>query len=122
MVHACFYCCWFFFVFVFVFNLATLFDHVTCRVVHGKPPGPNTVLTTAKESMLADWFLDVAHIGYGRSFEELRLVVKKILDQDRRQNPFTDNIPGPAWVKAFMRRHPFISLRHVEPRVVHHRC
>ena len=64
--------------------------------------------------MLADWLLDMARIGYGRSYEELRLVVKKILDQDQRQNPFTDNLPGPTWVKAFMRRHPFISLRQSE--------
>ncbi len=64
---------------LFFLCLATLYDHVSCRVAHGKPPGPNTVLTTAEESMLADWVLDMARIGYGRSFEELRLVVKKMI-------------------------------------------
>ena len=60
MVHAHFYgfCCCF-------FNLATLYDHVTCCVAHGKPQGPNAVLTTGEESMLADWLLDIARIGYG---------------------------------------------------------
>ena len=98
------------FCFVLFFNLATLYDHVTCSVVYGMPLGPNTVLTTAEESMLADWLLDMSRIGYGRSCEELRLVVKKISDQDKRQNPFTDNIPGLVWWKTFMRHHPFTSF------------
>ena len=56
----------------------------------------------------------MAKIGYGRSSEELRLVVKKILDKDGRKNPFTNNMPGYGWLNGFMKQHPQISLRQAE--------
>lgn len=97
-----------------VFSLATLHDHTHGKVKHGKPPGPPPVLTPPEEQMLSDWVFDMAKIGYGRSTEELKIVVKKILDKDGRKNPFTDNKPGYAWVQAFLKRHPQISIRQAQ--------
>ena len=46
--------------------------HVSGKVAHGKPPGPNTVLTAAEEEMLEDWLHQMSRIGYGRLRQELR--------------------------------------------------
>ena len=94
---------------------ATLHDHVTGKVEPGKRPGPPTVLTAAEETMLCEWLLDMSRIGYGRTTEKLKLVVKKkFLDKDGRPNPFRDNTPGYDWFTAFMKQHPELSIRQSE--------
>lgn len=37
-------------------------------------------------------------IGYGRSRRELKLVVKKIVDEDGRDTPFKNNLPGKIYI------------------------
>ena len=64
--------------------------------------------------MLCEWLLDMSRIGYGRTTEELKLVVKRMLDKDGRPNPFCDNTPGYDWLTAFMKRHPELSIRQCE--------
>ena len=61
--------------------------------------------------MLCEWLLEMSRIGYGRTTEELKLVVKRILDKDGRPNPFCDNTPGYDWFTAFMKR---LSIRQSE--------
>ena len=92
-------------------RVATLHDHVAGNVTHGKPPGPDTILTPAEETMLCKWLAEMSEIGYGRTATELKLAVKKNLDLDKRQNPFKENWPGPDWFRAFLRCHPTISVR-----------
>ena len=72
------------------------------------------MLTPAEECMLADWLFDIAKIGYGRLTQELRIVVKTILDEDGWKNPFKDNMPGYEWLQSFLKRHPEISIRQSE--------
>ena len=67
---------------------------MTCKVPQGKPPGPKTILTTEEEIVLEDWLLQMCRIGYGRSIEELRLAVQKIMTLDGRPNPFSLATPG----------------------------
>ena len=55
--------------------------------------------------------MHMARIGYCRTRKELRLIVKKILDKDGRENPFKNNMPGQSWMRSFLRRHPKISIR-----------
>ena len=50
-------------------------------------------------------------IGYGRTRDQLTIIVKTILDQDGRSNPFKDNRPGKFWIKGFMKRHPNLTVR-----------
>lgn len=38
-------------------------------------------------------------------------LLKKVLDQDGRQTPFKNNLPGKDWFYAFMKRHPEIAPR-----------
>ena len=59
--------------------------------VHGRSPlqarqGPSPILTDKEESELVTWFIQMSKIGYGRSKQELALMVKKILDDDGRPN------------------------------------
>ena len=61
--------------------------------------------------MLVQWLLHMSEIGYGRTREQICLMVKKILNKDSRQNPFKDNYPRKDWWHAFLRRHPELSLR-----------
>ena len=75
---------------------STLHDQVVGKVLSNQSR-PATILTPAEESMLVQWSLHMADIGYGRTREQLCLTVKKILDKDGRQNPFWDNFPGRDW-------------------------
>ena len=74
----------------FAIPRSTLHDHVAGKALTTKR-GPPTLLNLAEESMLVDWALHMADIGYGRTREELCLMVKKI---DGRDNPFSNNMPG----------------------------
>jgi hypothetical protein len=51
----------------------------------------------------------MAKIGYGQTRQQLLSAVKKVLDQDGRQTPFKNNLPGKDWFYAFMKRHPEIA-------------
>ena len=58
--------------------------------------------------------MDMANIGYGHTREQVSEMVKRLLDEDGRPNPFVDNYPGHDWWYGFLRRHPQISLRSPE--------
>ena len=73
--------------------------------------GPKPVLSSEEETRLADWAIQMAKIGYGRTKQELLDTVQKILNADGRPNPFTNNRPGKDWYQAFMKRHPELSQR-----------
>ena len=92
---------------------STLHDHYTGKV-KGNKRGPSTVLSDAEELKLAEWAMDMANIGYGRTREQVSEMVKRLLDEDGRPNPFVDNYPGRDWWYGFLRRHPQISLRSPE--------
>ncbi|XP_071840675.1 uncharacterized protein [Apostichopus japonicus] len=89
----------------------TLLDKLSGRRPVYTTQGPKPVMTPEEETWLEKWLLSMSKIGYGQTRRELCLTVKKILDDDGRKNPFKDNMPGPQWVRAFMRRHPKISER-----------
>lgn len=95
--------------------VATLHDHITGKVASTNPPGPHTVLTTEEEAAIEEWLIHMAKIGYGRSREQLKVAVKKIIELDGRPNPFIENMPGRTWIRAFLKRHPKVSCRHPEP-------
>lgn len=54
----------------------------------------------------------MSEIGYGQCRQHICLMVKKLLEQNKRPNPFTDNLPGKDWWHdAFLKRHPQIGIR-----------
>ena len=73
--------------------------------------GPATVLSKAEENQLADWLVNMAKMGFGRTKNELLDTVKRIIEKDGRPNPFTNNRPGKDWYYAFLKRHPELSSR-----------
>ncbi|KAJ8050110.1 hypothetical protein HOLleu_03184 [Holothuria leucospilota] len=52
------------------------------------------ILRVADEERLVNWVIRMNNIGYGQTKRELKLVVKKILDQDGRTTQFKNNLPG----------------------------
>ena len=92
---------------------STLHDHYSGKV-KGTKRGPATVLSEAEESMLVEWALEMAKIGYGRTREQISEMVKRLLDKDGRSNPFVENRPGRDWWYGFLQRHPELSFRSPE--------
>ncbi|XP_038064690.1 uncharacterized protein LOC119735070 [Patiria miniata] len=88
--------------------------------MHGRTPlqtrqGPNPILTDEEELGLVTWIAQKPKMSYGRMKQELALMVKKILDENGRPNPFKKNTPGRCWMRGFLRRHPEISTRVPQP-------
>ena len=76
---------------------STLYDDVKGKVEVERRPGPLTALTSDEERMLVDWAAEMSRIGYGRTGQQICEIAKKILDKDKRPNPFTDNKPDKDW-------------------------
>ena len=92
---------------------STLHDHCSGKV-KGSKRGPPTILSDAEELKLAEWEMEMASIGYGRTRVQVSEMVKRLLDEDGRPNPFVGNYPGRDWWYGFLKRHPEISLRSPE--------
>ena len=86
---------------------STLSDRLSGRSLSGKR-GPPSVLSAEEEKMLEDYMIQMADLGHPLSLEQLRLKVA-LLTQERPM-PFTNGVPGPAWVRWFKKRHPALSL------------
>jgi hypothetical protein len=71
--------------------------------------GPKSVLSETDENIIVEWLINMAKIGYGQTRQQLLSAVKKVMDQDGRQTPFKNNLPGKDWFYAFMKRHPEIA-------------
>lgn len=89
---------------------STLHDHVSLKVQVGDRHGPDPYLTKDKEEALVQWALKMSEIGYGQTRVQISEMVKGILDNQPRPNPFRDNRPGKDWWYAFLKRHPNVQL------------
>lgn len=77
--------------------------------------GPSSVLNQEKEKLLVDWIVASAKIGFPLKRKTLFESVQKIIDLDKRPNPFTNGTPGEKWFKGFLRRNPSIAERRADP-------
>jgi hypothetical protein len=59
-----------------------------------KKSGRSPTLTNAEEAKLAAFITDCAQIGYPLRKLDVIMWVKKVMDVDGRENPFTANMPG----------------------------
>ena len=90
---------------------STLSEYTTGRRTIGSTRGPPTILTADEERKIVDWALEMSRIGYGRTKEQILLVVQKLVIADKRPNPFTDDRPGNKWWLRFLKRHPNLKMR-----------
>ena len=91
---------------------STIYDHASLKVKEvTSRPGPSPVLKKEEEEELVQWTIKMAEVGYGQCKQQVCIMVKKLLDENGRPNPFTDNYPGKDWWNAFLKRHPEIRLR-----------
>ena len=51
---------------------STLHDRVSGKVEHGKNPGPEPYLSAAEEKEFANFLVDVAKAGYGKTRQQVR--------------------------------------------------
>ncbi|KAJ8970937.1 hypothetical protein NQ317_016746 [Molorchus minor] len=73
--------------------------------------GPNTYLTEEEEYTIVSWILDSHRKGFPRRKDDIVASVKKFLDENPRNTPFHDNIPGKHWFQSFLNRHPVLASR-----------
>ena len=94
---------------------STIHNYITGKSNVGATKDPNTILTSDEEQQLVEWALHMAQIGYGQTRRQICEMVKRIMDQTKRPNPFTNNRPGKDWWYAFLRRHPKLAMRQPQP-------
>ncbi|XP_063887774.1 uncharacterized protein LOC135115197 [Scylla paramamosain] len=92
---------------------ATLGDKVRGR--RPMQPAPKTVLSMEEEKKLVDWLIEVSQRGFGRTKDDLKDMVKTILDDREERTVFKNNRPGKDWMRAFFKRHPEIRERIGQP-------
>ena len=81
-------------------------DHASGKSQPGIRRGQQPILKQEEEEVLVEWCVKTAQIGYGRTTEDLKDAVKKILDrQGRKISIFKDNGPDKDWFYLFLRRH-----------------
>lgn len=78
---------------------------------HKTSLGPSPILTSTEESVIEDWLITSARKGFPKNKDDVLDSVQKFLIDNPRPNPFTNNRPGIGWWKAFLKRHPKLSIR-----------
>lgn len=78
---------------------------------HKTSLGPSPILTVSEESSLEDWIIISARKGFPRNKEDILDTVQKFLVENPRPNSFLNNRPGDGWWKAFLKRHPKLTIR-----------
>ena len=56
--------------------LSTLKDRFNGRVVHGMKPGPRSYLSKDEEGELADFLVECARLGFGKTRRDVRCIVE----------------------------------------------
>lgn len=88
---------------------STLKDRLSGRVIHGTNPGPRPYLSNTEEAELADFLVETAKIGYGRTRRDVKCLVETHLQNHGGKDE--DFNVSDGWWDKFMKRHPNLSLR-----------
>lgn len=67
---------------------STIHDHISLKVKEASRHGPAPILTKEEENELVQWIIKMSDIGYGQCKQQVCRMVKKLLDQNGRSNPF----------------------------------
>ena len=74
-------------------------------------PAPKTVLLEDEEKTLVQWLMELSHRGFGWTKDDVKDMVKTILDTRGAKTVFRDSWPGEDWMQAFFKRHPKVVER-----------
>ena len=74
-------------------------------------PAPKTVLLEDEEKTLVQWLMELSHRGFGWTKDDVKDMVKTILDTRGAKTVFRDSWPGKDWMQAFFKRHPKVVER-----------
>ena len=88
---------------------STLKDRISGRVVHGTNPGPRPYLNKQEEADLADYLVQSAQVGYGKTRRQVKCLVEKVAEEKGTLKESTKVSDG--WWRRFLERHPNLSLR-----------
>ena len=88
---------------------STLHDIVRGKVAEGV--GRPTVLDKEEEKLIVERLLLMSEWGFPMTCKELRHLIKAYLDGLGKTTRFVGNLPGPHFVKRFMKRHPTLTVR-----------
>ncbi|GFN87639.1 tigger transposable element-derived protein 6-like protein [Plakobranchus ocellatus] len=69
------------------------------------------VLSKEEEDEIVSFVKTTSALGFGKTKEELLLVVKNYLDQKGRKTMWESNRPSVKWFRLFRKRHPEIVFR-----------
>ena len=72
---------------------------------------PKTVLLEDEEKTLVQWLMELSHRGFGWTKDDVKDMVKTILDTRGAKTVFRDSWPGKDWMQAFFKRHPKVVER-----------
>jgi hypothetical protein len=79
---------------------------------HPLKHGGQTALSTEQESSLVTVILAAAEWGYPLTKNDIRLMVKNYLDENKLNcSKFKDNLPGNDWCASFLKRHSELTSR-----------
>jgi hypothetical protein len=68
-------------------------------------------LTAQEEKQIVDWIHFLGRTGFPVGKQQLLEVVRKLVINLDRPNPFKDGLPGKGWFQNFMKRHPTVAKR-----------
>lgn len=76
-----------------------------------KKPGPCSIMKADEEAALVQWILYCSRFGFPVTRSQLLNSVAHLMKELKRENPFTDGVPGRSWLEAFFKRHPEVTTR-----------
>ena len=92
---------------------STLHDRISGKVRHGDKLGPKPYLSSTEEKELADFLMDVAKVGYGRTRKQVRAIAGSCVhNKGRLESPA---VASHGWFVQFMQRQPQLSFWKGDP-------
>ena len=74
------------------------------KTMLSKPVGGQTFIPAKDEKILADLIDAIAEWGFPLSFNEVRYLLKYLLDEEGLVTKWKDNMPGWDWLYGFRKR------------------
>ena len=91
---------------------STLHDRISGKVSHGDKPGPKPLLSPIEEGEFADFLVEVAQAGYGKTRKEVRQIAGSVaVDKGKKKAPEVSH----GWFQRFLQRQPQLSYRRGDP-------